>query len=879
MPDMVFSKKASIMHQPFRIAFIFLACWMASATQASWLGDPIKPYVDLPDDKPREHVETVSTARHEYTILFRGTVDGVMTRMPIGHIASVQGWQPNRSLKIENIGTTEVHNPWIVVNGRRDWRAPENVLAEAIRGYTQPADIARAIWEFRRRNRFHACTYDRETGDVLKSLCVYGYTLCGDEGSCIKGMWNRAGLITRRGFPMGHCAGEVFFDDAFHHMDSDMHVIVLKRDNLTLASEADMVRDHDLVKRTHTYGINVPDCRKTDEFVASLYGHQGPREGQYASPSWHRLDFTLRPGESIEYRWDHIGKQYSGSRPYRKDEKGAITGAGDLLTHWGPVAYDNMRNGKICYRPDLRHAVCREGIAQIDHAALDLATGTLSNQDRARPGRVAWTFASPYVFVGGKASCRVRLGPDSSAEWLFSQDGKSWTTVASRSDSGQLVAILDEKVSPRLKPMYRLWLQLVLNGEAEAESVAFEHDIQTAMLCLPELEVGTNHVEYSDSTQGARQVRITHAWLERDTWHPPKSPSEGIAPRDGATVGGTLVAFRWNPPVDPDGDTIVDYHFELSEYPDMRWPLSPNFEKLLSMAQYRGNVDIREHVFPEIHPARPEWQIPYSGLLNPDTIYYWRVRARDDKGVWGPWSKIFSFRIQAPGVPVGLKLVAQDKHGLKLQWRSNPDGPPPVAFKVYGSNEKGFTASDTKHLVFRGKGFVRDWNHFASLPGCIFEMDPVATPSNLIATVKTTSLDVVGPEVKGPNVNSAFYRVVAIDAEDNASGPSDYVEVPRPFVHTPLPRDARKGAPFEHRLGVIRSDGDLQCRQGYHAAFWDREHHTFTATTLPEWLSLDPRTGTLTGRPTKAGESRIVIIISDQFGKSTLFEHDLHIQP
>jgi hypothetical protein len=40
-------------------------------------------------------------------------------------------------------------------------------------------------------------------------------------------------------------------------MDGDLGMIYLLRDNETLASDRQLARDHDLVKRTHTMGILV----------------------------------------------------------------------------------------------------------------------------------------------------------------------------------------------------------------------------------------------------------------------------------------------------------------------------------------------------------------------------------------------------------------------------------------------------------------------------------------------------------------------------------------------------------------------------------------------------------------------------------------------
>jgi hypothetical protein len=186
----------------------------AVGASAAVVGQPKKPYESIAGDAPRERVEMIQGAPHKYVIDFRGAVDGTMTRMPVGYAAFVQGWQPNRSVLVENVGQTIVRNPRIVVNGKRIWATTAEVIADATRGYSSPEDRARAIWEFRRRSRFHATTWDPECSDAIKALNVYGYTLCGDEALVINDLWKSAGLVTRRGYPVGHCVTEVFFDGA-----------------------------------------------------------------------------------------------------------------------------------------------------------------------------------------------------------------------------------------------------------------------------------------------------------------------------------------------------------------------------------------------------------------------------------------------------------------------------------------------------------------------------------------------------------------------------------------------------------------------------------------------------------------------------------------
>ena len=342
------------------IDYLCVTCILAGQAMGAVQGPPKAPYRDLPSDRRCQHGQLAERSPHAYKIEFRGSVDGVMTRMPVGYAAFRQGWQPNRSVRIENVGHSDVRNPRILVNGERQWWTVKQIVADATRGTKTPAERARAIWEFCRRHRFHACTWDAECNDALKVLHVYGYTLCGNEAHVINDLWKAAGFETRRGYPIGHCVTEVFYDGAYHLMDSDEHVICLKRDNVTVASCAEIVRDHDLVKRTHTYGILRPEGRKTDEFSASLYVHESKRAGDRGFSCRHNMDLTLRPGESIECRWDHIGKQYTAGLPLKKGQR-KRDGLGDLLAGWGPTAYDNMRNGKIRYRPDLTRAAARRG--------------------------------------------------------------------------------------------------------------------------------------------------------------------------------------------------------------------------------------------------------------------------------------------------------------------------------------------------------------------------------------------------------------------------------------------------------------------------------------------------------------------------------------
>ena len=152
---------------------------------------------------------------------------------------------------MENTGKELVENPWVIVNGACNWRCVEAILEEILEEGMSEGEKARAIWEFARRHRYHATPADDEVKDTVKMLNVYGYTLCWDEAYTVSNLWQATGLKIRRGLPHGHCTTEVFFDGAYHLLDSDEHLLILERDNETIAGEEAISRDHDLAKRSH----------------------------------------------------------------------------------------------------------------------------------------------------------------------------------------------------------------------------------------------------------------------------------------------------------------------------------------------------------------------------------------------------------------------------------------------------------------------------------------------------------------------------------------------------------------------------------------------------------------------------------------------------
>jgi len=732
-------------------------------------------------DTPKKHQQDITNGKQDYTVVQGGTMDGRSCRTPLGVGMSREGameqtWESNRAVRMENVGDADVVNPWLS-NGQGNLRSIEEFVASAITPGMSDAEKAAAVWWQRIKYRYHFGVADAsEEGDVVRNIYIYGYNSCGHDSMMMAELWKMVGLKAAPARGVGHCISQVFYDGKWHLYDGDMKSLYLGRDNESVAGEQDIVRDHDLIKRTHGQGILLADNRGSDEWGAAVYGYEGEVVGQRGAYRGHTMKMTLRPGEALVWRWGHLTPvKYNGPS-------------------WGPLYPDTVCNGLWEYRPDFSKETWRKGA---------VVEGVKSSSAGLSEGTITWTMHSPYVMVGGRL-----VAEGQGAEFSVSFDGKTWEAVDAAS--------FDKKFAfSNGKGKYSYQLRCQLSGAATLKSLAIVNDLQMAPLLLPEMVVGKNAFTYTDES-ASRKVRITHEWVERSASKPPAVPA-AVYPADKGEAVGSDVVFKWTPPSDPDGDKITDYQFELSNRADLKWPLSMSFVKLISRTADAGKA---------------QYTLPEAGLLTGDKKYYWHVRAKDAKGVWGPWSATWSFTMKAPNYPVDLTLES----GV-LRWKPNATGKKPALYRVYGSDEKGFSVSDQPYTVSIGSNTELK-NPF---------------PANFVAETKATELPVSG---------RTYYRVVAVDEAGKRSGPSDYVVAPRPTISSKPIVAAKAGAAYQYQVLANRSIGHLTIRQvGGNLAtnFWDVEKLQFALAKGPDWLKIDAATGLLSGTPPAAGTFEVEV--------------------
>ncbi len=788
---------------------------MAGAGQGSENVDPTRaPWAEAqapwtnpakPGDVVKDHVELITVGHQAYTVVQGGTIDGRSCRTPMGVGMSREGaleqtWESNRALRIENIGDTNVINPWLS-NGHNDFRTVKEIVESAVKPGMTDAEKARAVWWQDCRHHYHGDAPGDDGTDPVRIYNVYGCYECGANGTELAALWHEAGLeVAPSAGTLSHTTSRVFFDGGWRYLDGDQHCVFLLRDNVTVANDQDLVRDHDLAKRAHAGGILLDDSRQYDENWAACYAHEGVVSGFRDGRHGTTMDMVLRPGESLTWRWGHLSTpRYHGSS--------------------GPTYLNTLCNSLWEYQPDFTKDIWRRGAESAD------AVQTTPEGLAAEPGKtgtIVWLMRSPYPFVGGHFKAQ-----GSGAKFEFSADNKKWTDVSK--------GILDNVLPCDGGPWYEYRLRCQLPGDARLKALRIVNDLQMATLAMPEMGVGENKFLYTDDSPNGRRVRITHVWVERSSSKPPLASAAAVDPPDGGQSDGTDIVFRWEPATDPDGHGITDYEFVLSSYADTRWPLSTNFYKLISRT---GDKD------------KAQYTLQSAGLLRPGATYYWRVRAKDAEGVWGPWSQTWSFTAEGPAYPLDVTLAYDAAaHGGVLKWKPNPVGRPPVKYRVYGSDEKGFSVSDAPCAVQVGAS----------------KEVKSPFPANFIAETAATELPLLGPGVSLPTANKAYYRVVAVDAQGKRSGPSDYASAPRPVIYSAPATTARAGEAYRYQVGAVRSIGDLRdhlVKDNYVASYWDVEHPAYALEKGPAWLKIDAATGILSGTPDAAGNAEVVVTVT-----------------
>lgn len=630
--------------------------WMLLAPLAVCAFAAAEPFGPVSE---HSHAERVTAAGHVYFVDVGGglDMDNTATRH---HGTWGIAFQNNVELVIANTGNAPAVNPRVEVNGRGTYRDWESMLEDFTAGAQSAQERIYLIWEGVRRNRRHdyplfACD---DYHDPVRFLNIYGGGFCDDAGMVGSALYHAAGFNAANGGEdpfvralHGHMMCEVWHGGDFQFMDIDQGAFYLDWYNEKPVSGDTLARDPYLAIREQAFGPDLGDWNTGPHNAAALFGADDERSGR--GVLGHTMDYTLRPGERVVFRWDHRGKY-----PWARED----------------IEHRYYGNSKLVFAPPLETVPEAPGVRVTGFRAED---GVL----------VAETFA-PRIEIATQ-SCYTICGATLHFTWEDPTRGgvlrveaapgggpfkTVWETQTGRSGGEEHIA-LDEALGVRGGPPLREYTVRITGLDVIAlriGGIRLETDLYAYPIALPRLSVGSNRIAYHDDTPGPRVVEVAWRWREADAAAGiPQPPAMPVTPAHAATVRSTLVPFAW-----PAVEGADRYALRVSRAPHMRYPYRPNYD---------------------IHTDQNQYEVPYPGMFRHKETYYWQVRPRRN-GVWGPWSPRWELTWEGPMPPVGVRIEEEDG-ALYLAWKPNGDGLPPESYRVYGSNIRGFVPCAETHTL------------------------------------------------------------------------------------------------------------------------------------------------------------------------------------
>jgi hypothetical protein len=161
------------------------------------------------------------------------------------------------------VGDPTLRTSHRIYPGEGAMQTVEDVVELATAGQQSEQDRAISLYRWLLMHQYHLmspqeCAYPGQTVDTAKDSSErvvydanrarfsYGYGLCGTVHAWNEPYWRALGMkARRRAFP-GHTNSEVFYDGAWHAMDTDMAGLLFRKDGV-IAGYEDIIADPSLV--------------------------------------------------------------------------------------------------------------------------------------------------------------------------------------------------------------------------------------------------------------------------------------------------------------------------------------------------------------------------------------------------------------------------------------------------------------------------------------------------------------------------------------------------------------------------------------------------------------------------------------------------------
>jgi len=371
--------------------------------------------------------------------------------------------------------------------------------------------------------------------DAIKLFNVYGYSLCSVASCEVECLARYAGLQARGRIINSHSVPEVFYDGAWHLLDSSLMCYFPKADGKAASVDEIMAGIKEWYDKNPGYKKNndklaqfmrnggwkkgpevLSRCPSYDDngwFEAATHGwystmqeYDGSANGiyEYGYSQGYQVNVQLRPGERLTRNWGHknlhINMKGGGGEP------GCLkmTTGKDSLRYTpkdGDLAPGRVGNGTLEY---------------------DVPAALLKDASKGLTIRMP----SSYVYLSGKATFKA-AGPVTAS--FSDNNGLDWKDVPVTGSEIDLTPLVFNRYD------YRLTLK------GSLDSLRIVHDLQHSQRPLPALDAGKNAISFSAgpaegtiTVEGSTNAANKGKALLYTDFHPTVSGME-----NGLWVGGS----------------------------------------------------------------------------------------------------------------------------------------------------------------------------------------------------------------------------------------------------------------------------------------------------------------------------------------------------
>ena len=486
----------------------------------------------------------------------------------------------------------EVASPWVSTDRTIDTSSYQSIVKGVLHEGMTDEQKSIALFNFFRQRVYHYKNIP-ESRDPLMTVNVLGNTLCGSQGTCMKGLLDAAGIKARVVSHPGHTFYEAFYDGQWHGFDTFTNFYILTRgDKPHVASFEELHADPTLITEAQKENrCPAGICPCGDDPMAFKDAIQ-VTDYEVLKLKWSVKSFSLRKGEELVRSWWPDGHALPGTYELQHGS-GPIHTCGthdrgdnpELYKYWEPygvvrlgpttsVSYRHIFNGYLNYAPNLTTDDFLDGQTT--------ATGVKSSPNGlVGAGSLTVPVTCPYYITGGTVSFEVTCADDGDAvELTASADGKTWAPILSANEKAlkRYKGDLSSVAVANTTALHNYQIKFELKGKATLKGFYLRTNFQHNAMAAPHLMPGKNVVSlevanadvlaksplsvvyrYKDAPDWKGDVKtVEHSFAGAPLTFDAVLPESAKLPQmqDLTLRCGTL---SWDPTAERKAKTIVDF--------------------------------------------------------------------------------------------------------------------------------------------------------------------------------------------------------------------------------------------------------------------------------------------------------------------------------